>query len=155
MGIREQCEKCDKVTKRCRCPHKHNVRMVICDDCQPKAGATEPTPEPEPEQVASHHAERAEGQVFLHDVHSPKTPEGEQSSFIMDSSRSPQEIVAFAAGVDYGVRKHLDLFIEVLRRTMDLHEHREATALLSCLEESKERLRAESAKVMRQESPQS
>jgi hypothetical protein len=128
--------------------------MVICDDCQPEAaGPVAETPTPEPEQVPSHHTERAEGQVFLHDVHSPKTPEGEHFSFIMDSNRSPEEIVAFAAGVDYGVRKHLDLFIEVLRKTMDMHEHREATALLACLEDSKQRQRDEAAKVMRQETP--
>lgn len=166
MGVRERCSVCDKVTLGCRCPHEHTVRMVICDDCQPEAaGPVAETPCPhcdgacvcgcpcrsggecpvidydEPEQVPSHHTERAEGQLFLHDVHSPG-PKDQQFSYIMDSSRSPQEIVAFAAGVDYGVRKHLDLFIEVLRRTMDMHEHREATALMAALEESKARVEA-------------
>lgn len=119
--------------------------MVICDDCQPEVAGPvapdeAPSPHTEPEQVPSHHTERKPGQLFLHDVHSPATPEGEQFSYVMDSSRSPEEIVAFAAGVDYGVRKHLDLFIEVLRRTMDAHEHTEATLLTQALAESNARI---------------
>lgn len=146
MGIMEQCRECDKVTKRCRCPHQHApARLIVCEDCQ-KAPASEPAPKPAAEPT----------QLYLHNVHSPKVRDDEGNfQYVIDSSSSPQEIVAFAAGMDYGVRKHLDLFLEVLRVTMDKYEHAEATSLLAVLEDAKQRERDETAKQVRVERPQS
>lgn len=147
MGVRQKCSECDKVTRMCRCPNQHNIEYVVCDDCKKAAGekaiaeAQTTTDAPEqPQADASPSEEAAPTQVYLHDVHSPKSfDEQGNFQFILDENRSPQEIVAFAAGMDYGVRTHLDLLIETLRRVMDHQEHREATALLAVLDKAKAR----------------